>query len=130
MVGMSGEVLYLSPTYAGSFHDKKMCDLEQVAFLKQTMVLVDLGFIGLSSTVAQVIMPHKRKKNQELNEQQEQYNKWVSKIRVKVEHIIASIKIFRKVKEKFRGRLFNREDRVMVIACGLHNLKLKVKGAI
>ena len=127
---MSGEVLYLSPTYGGSVHDKKICDLEQVAFLKQTRVLVDLGFIGLSSAVAQVIMPYKRKKNQELNEQQEQYNKWVSKIRVKVEHIIASIKIYRKVKEKFRGRLFNREDRVMVIACGLHNLKLKVKDAI
>ncbi len=127
---MSGEVLYLSPTYGGSVHDKKICDLEQVAFLKQTRVLVDLGFIGLSSALAQVIMPYKRKKNQELNEQQEQYNKWVSKIRVKVEHIIASIKIYRKVKEKFRGRLFNREDRVMVIACGLHNLKLKVKDAI
>ncbi len=127
---MSGEVLYLSPTYGGSVHDKKICDLEQVAFLKQTRVLVDLGFIGLSSALAQVIMPYKRKKNQELNEQQEQYNKWVSKIRVKVEHIIASIKIYRKVKEKFRGRLFNTEDRVMVIACGLHNLKLKVKDAI
>jgi len=127
---MSGEVLYLSPTYGGSVHDKKICDLEQVAFLKQTRVLVDLGFIGLSSALAQVIMPYKRKKNQELNEQQEQYNKWVSKIRVKVEHIIASIKIYRKVKEKFRGRLFNREDRVMVIACGLHNLKLKVKDPI
>jgi hypothetical protein len=127
---MNGEVLYLSPTYGGSVHDKKICDLEQVTFLKQTRVLVDLGYIGLSSTVAQIIQPYKKKKNQELNAAQEQANKWISKIRVKVEHIIASIKIFRKVKEKFRGRLFNREDRVMSIACGLHNLKLKVKGAI
>lgn len=127
---MSGEVLYLSPTYGGSVHDKKICDLEQVTFLKQARVLVDLGFTGLSSTMAQLIMPYKRKKNQELNAEQEQANKWISKIRVKVEHIIASIKIFRKVKEKFRGRLFNREDRAMLIACGLHNLKLKVKGAI
>ena len=130
MVGMSGEVLYLSPTYAGNVHDKKMCDLEQITFLKQTLVLADLGFTGLSGMEAQIIMPYKRKKNQELSEQQEQHNTWVSKIRVKVEHIIASIKIFRKVKEKFRGRLFNREDRVMLIACGLHNLKLKVKGTI
>lgn len=44
------------------------------------------------------------------------------KIRVKVEHTIASIKIFRKVKEKFRGKLFFRENKVMSIACGLHNL--------
>ena len=130
MVSLNQEVLYLSPTYGGSVHDKKICDLEQIEFLKKTMVLTDLGFIGLSSETAQIIMPHKHRKNQELNEQQEQWNKWVSKIRVKVEHTIASIKIFRKVKEKFRGRLFNREDRVMLIACGLHNLKLKVKYAI
>jgi len=127
---MSGEVLYLSPTYGGSVHDKKICDLEQVTFLKQARILVDLGFMGLSSTVAQIIQPHKKKKNHELTAEQEQANQWISKIRVKVEHIIASIKIFRKVKEKFRGRLFNREDRVMLIACGLHNLKLKVKGTI
>lgn len=130
MVAISGEVIYLSPTYGGSVHDKKICDLEQVEFLKKTIVIMDLGFIGLSSNTAQIIMPHKRKKNQILNEQQEQWNKWVSKIRVKVEHIIASVKIFRKVKEKFRGRLFAREDRVMLIACGLHNLKLNVKCAI
>jgi hypothetical protein len=127
---MNGEVLYLSPTYGGSIHDKKICDLEQIEFLKQTRVLVDLGFKGLSSLVAQIVMPYKKKKNQELNAQQQEANTWVSKIRVKVEHIIASIKIFRKVKEKFRGRLYNREDRVMLIACGLHNLKLKVKDAI
>jgi hypothetical protein len=130
MVDMAGEILYLSPTYGGSVHDKKICDLEQIEFLKKTIVMTDLGFKGLSSETAQIIMPHKRKKNQILNEQQEKWNKWVSKIRVKVEHVIASIKIFRKVKEKFRGRLFAREDRVMLVACGLHNLKLKVKYAI
>ena len=130
MAAMSGEVLYLSPTYPGSVHDKKICDLEQVEFLKKTMVMMDLGFLGLASDTAQIILPYKKKKNQTLNMQQEQWNAWVSKIRVKVEHIIASIKIFRKVKEKFRGRLFAREDRVMLIACGLHNLKLKVKNAL
>lgn len=130
MVSLNEEVLYLSQTYGGSVHDKKICNLEQIKFSKKTMVLTDLGFLGLSSETAQIIMPHKRRKNQELNDQQEQWNKWVSKIRVKVEHIIASVKIFRKVKEKFRGRLFNREDRVMLVACALHNLKLKVKGSI
>ena len=130
MVALNTEVLYLSPTYGGSIHDKKICDLEQIDFLKKTMVLTDLGFQGLSSETAQIIMPYKRRKNKKLDAQQEQWNKWVSKIRVKVEHTIAGVKIFRKVKEKFRGRLFNREDRVMLIACALHNLKLKVKNAI
>lgn len=124
---MNGEVIYLSPTYSGSVHDKKICNQESLTFAKKVQVLVDLGFLGLTSSTAQIIMPHKHKKNQTLSSEQEEYNKWVSKIRVRIEHTIASIKIFRKVKEKFRGRLFAREDSVMLVACGLHNLKLKIK---
>lgn len=124
---MNGEVIYLSPTYSGSVHDKGVCNQENLTFKKKVQVFVDLGFIGLTSGIAKIIIPYKKKKNQILNNEQEQYNKWVSKIRVRIEHTIASIKIFRKVKEKFRGRLFAREDIVMLVACGLHNLKLKIK---
>ena len=124
---MNGEVLYLSPTYSGSVHDKGVCNQENLTFKKKVQVFVDLGFLGLTSGTAKIIIPHKQKKNQILNNEQEQYNKWVSKIRVRIEHTIANVKIFRKVKEKFRGRLFAREDIVMLVACGLHNLKLKIK---
>jgi hypothetical protein len=124
---MNGEVLYLSPTYSGSVHDKKICNQENLTFTKQVRVFTDLGFLGLTSSTAHIIMPHKYKKNQALSCEQEEHNKWVSKIRVRIEHTIASIKIFRKVKEKFRGRLYAREDSVMLAACGLHNLKLKIK---
>ena len=124
---MNGEVIYLSPTYAGSVHDKGVCNQEKLTFTKKVQVFVDLGFLGLTSSTAQIIIPHKKKKNQILDNEQEHYNKWISKIRVRIEHTIASIKIFRKVKEKFRGRLFVREDIVMLVACGLHNLRLKVR---
>lgn len=127
MARMNGEVIYLSPTYSGSIHDKGVCNQEKLTFTKKVQVFVDLGFLGLTSGTAKIIIPHKKKKNQNLSNDQEQYNKWVSKIRVRIEHTIASIKIFRKVKEKFRGRLFAREDIVMLVACGLHNLKLKIK---
>ncbi len=124
---MNGEVLYLSPTYGGRVHDKKICDLEFLSFSKKVLLLVDLGFLGLSSENAQVILPYKQKKNQELDAIKKAYNKWQASVRVRIEHTIASIKIFRKVKETFRGRLYNREDTVMLVACALHNLKLKVK---
>ncbi|MHB8261051.1 MAG: transposase family protein [Bacteroidia bacterium] len=127
---MSREIVYLSPIYAGSIHDKKICDLEGLSFSKKTLLMADLGFLGLTSEMAQIVIPHKHKKNQRLTDEQEQWNGWVSKIRVKIEHVIVSIKIFRKVKETFKGRLFAREDIVILIACGLHNLELKVKYAI
>lgn len=121
---MNGEVIYLSPTYPGSVHDKSICDCEELEFLKNISVFVDLGFLGLTSEKANIIIPFKHRKKQELTTEQKEYNKWVSRIRVKIEHVIGSVKIFRKVKEKLRGRLYAREDTVMLVACALHNLKL------
>ncbi|MEQ1734329.1 MAG: transposase family protein [Bacteroidia bacterium] len=127
---MNTEILYLSPTYTGKVHDKKICNEEKLQIKTQGLVFVDLGFVGLTSDSAQIITPHKRKKNKELTQSQEQYNSWLAKIRVKIEHVMASIKIYRKVKEKYRGRLYKREDTIMLVACALHNLKLKAKSII
>jgi hypothetical protein len=122
--------LYLSDTYPGKVHDKSICDIEELEFKKEVSLFVDLGYVGLTSTKASILIPHKRRKNQQLSDQQKEYNKLVSKVRVKVEHIIGSVKIYRKVKDKYRGRLYSREDKIMLIACGLHNLKIKMKNQI
>lgn len=126
---MDGEIVYLSPTYPGSVHDKKICDSEDLFFIKDALLLVDLGFLGLSSETAKIMIPYKNKKKQELTQEQKDFNKWVSSLRVKVEHIIGDVKINRKVKEKFRGRLYAREDTVMIVSCALHNLKVRLKNA-
>ena len=127
---MNKEILYLSPTYPGYVHDKKICDEEELGFLKKVSVFVDLGYLGMSSDNAKIIIPFKHRKKQELTNEQKEYNKWMSGIRVKIEHIIASVKIFRKVKEKYRGRLYLREDTIMLVACSLHNLRLRVKNVL
>jgi len=124
---MNGEILYLSPTYPGSVHDKNICKEEELIFSKKIPVLADSGFQGLCSETAHIILPHKRSKNHDLSQEQETHNRWVSKVRAKIEHIIASIKHFRIVKETFRYRLYPKEDTVMLIACALHNLKIKAK---
>src|SRR3954453_17632624 len=40
----SGRVLYLSPTYAGKVHDKKIADQEGIAFPGDAILYKDLGF--------------------------------------------------------------------------------------
>lgn len=130
MARLNGDILYLSPTYAGKVHDKSICDQESLTFFKKIPVIVDLGFKGLTSEQAQIIIPYKQKKNKNLTEEQQKYNSWIAKVRVKIEHIIADVKIFRKVKEIFRGRLYSREDDIMLVACALHNLKLRVKNTL
>jgi len=117
----------LSDTYPGSIHDKKICDIESLEFDKNVTLLVDLGFVGLTSEKATILIPHKKRKNKELSMEQKEFNKTVSKARVQIEHILGSVKISRKVKDKFRGRLYAREDKAILVACGLHNLKMQLK---
>jgi hypothetical protein len=117
----------LSDTYPGSVHDKKICDIESLEFDKDVTLLVDLGFIGLTSQKATILIPYKKSKKKELSVEQKKFNKKVSQARVQIEHILGSVKISRKAKDKFRGRLFAREDKVILVACGLHNLKMQLK---
>ena len=48
----------------------------------------------------------------------------MSRIRIKVEHAISGIKRSRIVKDVLRNTKDNFSDLVMVIACGLHNLRV------
>ena len=47
----------------------------------------------------------------------------MSRIRVPVEHVMAGLKRLNIAKEKIRLRIAGVRDRVMLIACGLHNLR-------
>ena len=59
--------------------------------------------------------------------EEREHNRVVSQIRVAVEHILAGVKRVRIVKERFRNTKPNFADRVMLIACGLHNLRQSVR---
>jgi hypothetical protein len=47
------------------------------------MLLVDLGFLGLSRENAGIILPFKQKKHQELDINQKAHNKWQTSVKVK-----------------------------------------------
>jgi hypothetical protein len=51
-------------------------------------------------------------------------NRKLSRLRVKVEHALAGVKRCRSVKEVLRNTKAGVADLVMLIACGLHNLRL------
>lgn len=63
-----------------------------------------------------------------MTEETKATNKVISKARIPIEHIIGSVKINRIVKDTFRGLNKCRRDLVMIIACGLHNLRNKHRG--
>ena len=119
-----GEILYLSETYEGSVHDKKICDEEPFEFQQEIELLQDLGYQGHTPKNAVIQMPVKSSKYKKLTEEEKIANRMKSSRRVAIEHAISGIKRCRIVKDKFRYRRYGYDDLVMELACGLHNLRV------
>ena len=90
-------ILWLSMFEMGHTHDFKMF---KNAFhdkdFSQLNVWIDLGFLGIAKCIKakQIFIPHKKKKNQKLSEEQKNENCTISRFRVGIENTIAMIKRF------------------------------------
>ena len=118
------KILYLSATYEGSVHDKKICDEEPFEFAKEIELLQDLGYQGHAPKNAVIQMPMKSSKYKKLTDEEKKANKMKSSRRVAIEHAISGVKRCRIVKDIFRYRRYGYDDLVMELACGLHNLRV------
>ncbi len=96
----------------------------ELFFPRGGVLMQDLGFQGYAPDNVKVVMPEKKPKNQELSAEDKAFNRLVSSMRVVVEHAIAGIKRLRIVQEKIRLRIEDIHDTVMLIATGLHNLRI------
>jgi DDE superfamily endonuclease len=119
--------LFLSATYGGSVHDKTIVDEEEWSFPIGIVLHQDLGFQGHAPKGVVVQMPHKKPRKGELTKKQKLENKQKAAVRVKIEHIIGKVKVYRVVKDTIRLWKQGIKDRVMEIACALHNFKHSYK---
>jgi hypothetical protein len=119
-----GKVLYLSPTVAGSMHDKALADEMELVFEPDQGLLLDSGFQGYKPDQAQVCLPVKKPMNGQLTDYDKMYNKLLATLRVKVEHVMAGIKRLKIVKDTIRLKNEQVRDKVMLIAVALHNLRI------
>ena len=118
------QVNYLSQTYEGKRHDKKIVDEESLTFPKEISLYKDTGFQGYEPEGIRTFQPQKKPQGKELTAEQKEQNTLISSIRIVIEHIISGIKRCRIVKELFRNTKERYDDLVMEIACGLHNLRV------
>jgi DDE superfamily endonuclease len=117
-------VNYLSQTYEGKRHDKKIADEENPTYPEDIGVYQDTGFQGYAPDGVKTFQPQKKPKGKELTPEQKEHNRLISRIRIVIEHIIAGIKRCRIVKDIFRNTKEKYDDLVMEIACGLHNFRV------
>lgn len=121
----SRTVSYLSATYPGKRHDKRICDEEGYLFPHLAELTQDTGFQGFRPDGVILYQPTKKPKGAELSVAQSFTNSVVASLRIVVENIICGIKRLHIVKDIFRNHLTGFEDTAMEIACGLHNLRVR-----
>lgn len=85
----------------------------------------DLGFLGVEKDYdVNIGIPFKKKKNQNLTDDQKAYNKQVSKNRIVVEHAIGGMKRYRVLSDRLRIKNYNRYNQISGICAGLWNYLL------
>lgn len=119
-----GQVRYLSDTYEGKKHDKKIADDEDLRFPHGSTLWQDTGFQGLAPAGVTIQQPQKNPRHRSLSTIEKMNNHNISSVRVEVEHHIGGIKRCQILVQPFRNWLDHYVDDVMETACGLHNFRL------
>ena len=113
-------VQYLSGTYGGRVHDKRICDEEEYQF-PPCGLFQDTGLQGYKPDHVDTYQQKKKPQGKELTDEEKAENTMMASIRILVEHVIAGVKRCRIVQDVFRNTKTHFADQVMEIACGLHN---------
>jgi len=128
-------IAVVGPTVPGRRHDFKLLKDEldpNEPGLSAVEAWVDLGYQGIESqypTFHRLHIPHKKPRksknnpNPTLTPQQKKENRVISRIRVAIEHLIGDMKSFQILVTKFRNRITNMADQVVLVVAGLCNLK-------
>jgi len=126
VVNKSGNVLYLSDTYEGKAHDKRIADESGYSLPEESILFQDTGFQGFNLDDVTIMQPKKKPKGGTLTSEEKTENRRIASIRVHIEHVIGDIKRFAIVREVIRFWCDIIRDKVIETCCGLHNFLLSV----
>jgi hypothetical protein len=75
--------------------------------LNQIATMVDLGYRGIEKDYPDQLsaLPYKKKRNQEVSQEEKEYNKSHSRKRIVIEYTICRLKKYRIMSDVFRNRL-------------------------
>ena len=118
-------ILFLSTTFEGKVHDKRIADYSAYPLPPESQLLQDLGFLAFTLDGVEMREPIKKPRGGHLTPEQKASNKALARRRIRIEHVNSSVKRCRMVKDALRIWRGTIRDLVMDVACGLHNLRLR-----
>jgi DDE superfamily endonuclease len=119
-------ILFLSDTYAGSTHDKRMADATPSPWPPGSRLLQDLGFLACTLDRVELIMPPKKPRGRALTRAQKAANRHIARRRVRIAHVNSRVKRCRIVHDTSRLRKAGVRDLVMEICCALHHFRVRL----
>ena len=119
-------ILFLSDTYGGRTHDKRIADATPYPLPPGSGLLQDLGFLAFTLPEVEILMPTKKPRGQELTPEEKLANQALHQRRLRIEHVNSSVKRCRIVKDRIRLWKEGVRDLVMELCCALHNFRVRL----
>jgi AraC-like DNA-binding protein len=88
----------------GRTHDFRLLKQCQLRIKKELKKYADSGYQGLLKLYPNSVTPIKKPRHRELTKEEKRYNRELAKVRIAIEHVNRRCKIFRIVKETYRGK--------------------------
>ena len=125
MVNNQGITIHKLRYKKGRRHDYDIYKGTHLVTPKQVVTVVDLGYLGIEKDFPQQlsVLPNRKKRNVELSQVEEEYNKDHSKKRIVIEHTICRLKKYRILSDVFRNKL-RKCNKMSDIVAGLINYRI------
>ena len=104
VINVATHLIMCVATAFGSMHDLTLFRHSDVRVHRETALIGDAGYQGLCHDHGHSITPHKASKNRPLTPEDRHENRVLASTRLRVEHVIRQMKIFRVLKEVYRHR--------------------------
>ena len=119
-------ILFLSDTYGGRVHDKRIADVTPYPLPARSRLLQDLGFLAFTLPQVESLMPTKKPHGEELTREQQRANQALNQRRLRIEHVNSSVKRCRIAKDRLRLWKQGIRDLVMELCCALHYFRVRL----
>jgi hypothetical protein len=109
----------------GKEHDFRIFKNSRIKARKEIQIVADKGYQGIKTYHNNSKTPYKKQRKGKLSQEQKKFNRQQARVRIKVEHVIRLLKVFRILSSRYRNRRKRFGLRVNLIA-GIYNYELKL----
>ncbi len=109
----------------GKEHDFRIFKNSRIKARKEIQIVADKGYQGIKTYHNNSKIPYTKPRKGKLSQEQKEFNRQQARVRIKVEHVIRLLKVFRILSSRYRNRRKQFGLRVNLIA-GIYNYELKL----